>query len=76
MARASVICSECESKVSFDDPSVRALEIRGATFDCPTCKSLMLIEKDYTTSNLPRKMAAKLETIGVSVSGGGVIDVQ
>ena len=71
MARASVICSECESKVSFDDPSVRALEIKGATFDCPTCHSLMLIENDNTTSNLPRRMAKQLETIGVSVNMGG-----
>lgn len=71
MARASVICSECESKVSFDDPSVRALEVRGTAFDCPTCHSLMLIENDNTTSNLPRRMAKQLETIGVSVIVGG-----
>ena len=78
MARVSVICSDCNGKVSFDDPSVRALEVKGATFDCPHCKSLMVIENDYTTSNLPRKMSGQLALIKVNVSDKkwSAIDVQ
>ena len=60
MAKASVICSECEGKVSFIDTTVKGIHIAGATFDCPHCNALMVIENDYTTTNLAKRMANEL----------------
>ena len=60
MAKASVICSECEGKVSFDYPDLKKVDITNASFDCPHCSALMYVEKDYTTTNLAKRMANEL----------------
>ena len=60
MAKASVICSECEGKVSFDYPDLKKIDITSASFNCPHCDALMYVEKDYTTTNLAKRMANEL----------------
>jgi transcription initiation factor IIE alpha subunit len=60
MAQITVLCSDCNGKVTFTDETLSAIDVVGASFDCNICGSLMLVEKDMSTSNLSKKMANEL----------------